>query len=67
MHVPTNCFYDYLARFKDQDLYHGYDTRVFALCVAKEVFRINDFSTGLYLIEGLLQIIGKSAEKDEVL
>ncbi len=67
MHINTNCFYDYLARFKAEGLYHGYDTRVFTLCVAKEIFRLNDLTAAMYLIEGLLQIVGKSAEKDEVL
>jgi hypothetical protein len=67
LHSKTNCFFDYLVRLNSENLYHGHDTRVFVLCAAKEIFREVDFAAITCLIESMMQIIGRSSEKDEVL
>ena len=65
LHTKADCFYNYLNRLKGENLYHGYDTRVFLKCVAMEVFRETDFTAIATLIDALLQIVGKSEEKKE--
>lgn len=65
LHSKTECFYDYLTRLMGENLYHGHDTLVFALCVGKAIFRETDISILALLVEALMQIIEKSAEKED--
>jgi hypothetical protein len=48
--MKTDCFYDYLKILKDENIFHGFDTKVFVLCAQKEIFRETDVSAISFLI-----------------
>jgi hypothetical protein len=67
MHIKTDSIYDYLERLQKDNLFHGYDTKVFAMCVTKQIFNETDPTAIIILLSALARIVESSANKDDQL
>jgi len=67
MHLKIDTIYDYLKRLQTEKIYHGYDTKVIVMCIAKQIFQENDISAIVFLLNAASKFIELSEAKDELL
>jgi hypothetical protein len=67
MHLKIDTIYDYLRRLETEKIYHGYDTKVIAMCVAKQILNENDVSNVVFLLNAVSKFIELSEAKDDLL
>lgn len=67
MHLKIDTIYDYLKRLQTEKIYHGYDTKIIVMCIAKQIFQQNDVSGIVFLLNTVSKIIELSEAKDELI
>jgi len=58
--MRIDSIYAYLQRLQDERLYHGFDTKVIVMCIAKQIFNETDVTAIAVLLTSVRKFVENS-------